>query len=82
MPYHTNQNNTPTPSSKGNYSSPHSRGSHNKTPVSDTTSTVSATTSSIEYKVEWKAENTAGSGFYLYGHRQMVIYELSGGVNT
>ena len=41
-----------------------------------------ATTSSIEYKVQWKAENTSGSGFYLYGHRQMVIYELSGGVNT
>ena len=48
MPYHTNQNNNPTPSSKGNYSSPNSRGSHNKTPVSDTTSTVSATTSSID----------------------------------
>ena len=28
---HTNQNNNPTPSSKGNYSSPNSRGSHNKT---------------------------------------------------
>ena len=40
-----------------------------------------STTSSIEYKVQWRAENTSGSGFYLYGHRQMIIYELSGGVD-
>ena len=41
-----------------------------------------STTSSIEYKVQWRSEAVNGSGFLLYGHRQMIIYELSGGVNT
>tara|TARA_B100000131_G_scaffold275673_1_gene278441 strand:- start:388 stop:1482 length:1095 start_codon:yes stop_codon:yes gene_type:complete len=44
----------------------------------DTNSTAGART----YEVRWRCENTSGSGYYLYNLRQMLIWELDGGINT
>ena len=44
----------------------------------DTNSTAGART----YNVKWRCENTSGSGYYLYNLRQMLIFELDGGINT
>ena len=40
------------------------------------------TTSERTVNLEWKAENTSGSGFYMYGRRNLTVMELSGGFDT